>query len=839
MILEPLPKLLQEKYDKDSLIYKDDTSLYYNTEVDEELIEEIKSKNLQVYSGYYDYSRGWDSPKIYLIGRGNNIGKFKIKIQGFKPYCYIKNSKGEYKSYLGDTVQKLEFESHPSKIKQFRELRRRKGFSIPYEADILFVRRFLLDMYDYFKPTTLVEPNVAIVDVETNHPVSDEIISFSINDMKNPIIYESKYDVNSNYELALDLYNEVCDYDVITGWNVEFDINMLDDMLHKINRLLNIARKNRNTTKENYIEFYVNEGLFDEQTTRNLINNLIEYGYLKLLDDKVVIGERQFKSNNSPRNKFKSCITENVAVIDLLSISKKMHAREIRGKWSLDNVGIQICGMGKMHTGATRIGDMDAEELMEYNVNDVIIPEIIDSVLGGLEGHLILSWSLQCLLEDTKITAVVNDIALLRAYHKAGIVLPSRHWDEKGDEVKYKAAEPDARPGVYEGISALDLKHAYPSAVISKNISPETKDPNGIYEAPNGIRFNTSHSVFIDTLKEIMDERGKIKEKMKGVSSQSDEWKRLKSIDFALKTQAAAFSHGIFGWSNSRMRDYEVADAITSVVRGIIDKIKETCDNINKPWVYCHTDSAYVKVDKQCLEKTINFLNNTIAEMFKGDRIAPILEKKGYYKVGYIHSAARNVLIPEDGDINDDETWEVTGMNFMRSEVAEELRDIEIDMIKNKLKGLDDNSLKDILRERIKNLKNVDSTKLGLIKPLNKPPDQYGRQLKDGSIGGFPYHIKAIFKAQEEFGFEVNVGDKYMILPIMTDETTGVRKIRRKRIEIAFPIETGLPDGYDIDYVYYLRSNLWGKLHQLFDIAPKDLEKEIMTDEIKDMLGGN
>jgi hypothetical protein len=66
----------------------------------------------------------------------------------------------------------------------------------------------------------------------------------------------------------------------------------------------------------------------------------------------------------------------------------------------------------------------------------------------------------------------------------------------------------------------------------------------------------------------------------------------------------------------------------------------------------------------------------------------------------------------------------------------------------------------------------------------------------------------------------------------MTDETTGKRIIRRKRIDIAFPIEEGLPEQYDIDYENYLKSNLWGKIHGIFDMKPKDLEKEIMDKSI-------
>jgi len=770
MKLEPISELLDYNFDKDSLIYISDDHFVYGEELDESIIKDIKDHTIQIYTGYYIHEKGWKSPKIYLLGRGKNSGKVKLKIQNFKPYCYIKADDGDYKDYLGNKCKQMIFETHPSRIKFYRERRRKSHYPLPYEADILFVRRFLCDVYDYFKPKEKIQPRIAIIDIETDYPVSEDIIAWSINDMEGDIVYRSKFDGLSSKELSLELYNRLLEYDVVTGWNINFDMEELQKQLDRFGT------------------------------------------------DKYIIANE-------------------IAKIDLLIISKKMYAKEIKGNWSLDNVGKNICGLDKIHIGSKQIRDLDEQELLEYNVRDSIIPEIIDNVLGGLEGHLILSWSLQCILDDTTITAVVNDIALLRAYHRAGIVLPSRDYSkDKSKEAKYKAAEPDARPGVYREVIATDLEHAYPSAVIAKNISPETKDPNGVHETPNGIRFNDKHSVFIDTLKEIMIDRGKIKSEMNKLDPKTEEWKKLKSIDFALKTQAAAFSHGIFGWSNSRMKDYEVADSITAVVRDLIDTIKEACDVIGRPWIYAHTDSAYINAPKSEKEKIMNYLNNIIEEHCKGYLITPKLDYKKYYKVTYIHSPARNVMVPEDVGIDDDEEWDVTGMNFMRSETAEPLGRIEIDLIKMLFKKRSKDSILSELKNRIKDLINENSTELGVIKPLNKSISEYGKLKKDGDMGGIPYHIKALKRANREYGYSVNVGEKFMIIPIYTDETEGVRVIRRKKIFMAYDIEKGLPDKYVIDYETYLRSNLWGKINNIFDVSPKELEKCVMTDDVKSAL---
>jgi DNA polymerase elongation subunit (family B) len=827
MRLNKLPVKEQANYDSDSLIYISDDEFQYNKDFDKKIIREIKDRNLQIYSGYYEYSKGDKTPKIYISGRGNKIGKFKIKIEGFRPYCYAECEKGEYRTYLNVPVEKYLFETHPTFIARFRDRQVKMGMPMPYEADILYVRRFLCDVYDYFKPKKAIAPVTAIFDVETDYPMSEEIISYAFNNQKGDIKYNSRSYVSNLHELAIDLYEEITKVDVVTGWNVSFDVEQLEKMLVKVDRLLNHARKKSGYSKELYIKTYEKiKGLFGLDS-RVLIEKLFDYNYLKIENNEVVLGDRKFHTKVS-----KVC-----SVVDLLSISRKMYGREIKGRWDLGNVGRQICGLDKKHTGAKHIRDLDEETLMEYNVLDTIVPEIIDNTLGGLRGHLILAWSLQVTLEDVMITAAVNDIALIRAYHRAGIVLPSRDYTVDNTVVKYRAAEPVARAGIYKDIIATDIVHAYPFAVISNNIAPETKDPNGKYLTPNGIRYNNKHSVFIDTLKELMTDRGLIKEKLKKTDKESDEWATLKSIDFALKTQTAAFSHGIFGWGHSRMRDYDVADSITAVVRDLIDVIKSACDSINYRWCYAHTDSCYINAPNEKKDKILKYLNNIIEDKYKHAKGVPELEFKKFYKVGYIHSKARNVLVPEDVMVEDDENWDVTGMNFMRSEVPEKLRDIEIKCIKEKLQGYGEVYRLYQLQDMIKKLRNADSRELGLIKPLKKKREEYGRKILDGSIGGVPAHIKALDRAKREYGFNVNVGEKFMLLPILTNETVGKKKVRRKKVEIAYSIDDGLPDGYTIDYEYYLRGNLWGKINQLFDCTPRELEKKIMIPRVKNTLG--
>jgi DNA polymerase elongation subunit (family B) len=825
MIFEKIPEIIENDFDKDSLVYENDTHIYYGKELCQNIIEDLTNKKIQVYGGYYEYIRGKKSPTIYLLCRGIKSGKVKIKVENFKPYCYVSDTNGSYKTYLGESCEKMIFESsHPSRVKIFRDVRYKKGYSLAHEADILFVRRFLCDVYDIFKPDEPIKPSVAILDIETNHPVSEDIISYSINGMEGDIVYDSKFNSN-NLIMALDILKEIDKYDWITGWNIDFDRNILNQQLLDIKGLIDdIYKIGTIYTKEELSSIYSTNPKYKGKID-SIIDYLILEGYLiENTDMKISLGKP-----------FLYSMEHHVSIIDLLEISKKMYGQEIRGNWTLGNVGHRLCGINKALTGNRHIRDLPEEELFEYNVIDTIIPEIVDNLLGGLEAHLMLAWSLQAMIEDVQITAVVNDIALIRAYHRAGIVLPSRNYaksDSDENEPKYKAAEPDAKPGIYKGIIATDLQHAYPFAVISKNISPETKDLLGQNETPNGIRFNNNKSVFIDTLKEIMTERSKAKAMMKSLPKGSQEWRKYKYIDFALKTQAAAFSHGIFGWSNSRMVDYEVADAITAVVRELLNKIKDSCNIVGREWVYCHTDSVYINAPVEEKEKILSYLNNQIREYCEGYLVQPNLDFKNYYPIGYIHAKSRNVLVPEDGSIDNPDTWDVTGMDFMRSETPEPIGDIETKIISLFFAGKTKPEIIEEVRKMIKELVSMDTTLLGTSKPLKKPISNYGKVTKTGTIGGIPYHIKALQRATAEYGFQVSIGDKFMIIPIITEETEGVKKIRRKRVFIAYSPETGLPDKYRIDFESYLRSNLWGKVCPLFNLRSKELEKEVINEDV-------
>ena len=208
-----------------------------------------------------------------------------------------------------------------------------------------------------------------------------------------------------------------------------------------------------------------------------------------------------------------------------------------------------------------------------------------------------------------------------------------------------------------------------------------------------------------------------------------------------------------------------------------------------------------------------------------------MLDIKGYYPKVYIHSKARNVLVDEDGE------WKTTGMGFTRSETPIYFGEIEKQLIQ---KRLDEEPI-DEIREWFKDvctnkIKEVDSIELGNIKPLNKAIYDYGKweneklkgehtveeyleYIDKGIWKGVPEHIKAYLYAWYDYGFQVSIGEKFEIILVK-----NIPRLNRSDY-IAYSMDEGLPEKYEIDYENHL-------IRKFFNVV--DFLLEFEGDEIVD-----
>lgn len=202
---------------------------------------------------------------IILFGR-NESGKKKFVVKDFKPYFYVPFSESQedssivdeeygFTSIYGDDLRKV-FVTNPSEVPHVRE-----KFSKHWEADVPYARRCLVDKGIYsgfteeFSPCTPpeVKPITLYLDIESYcdarmpDPEHDAITCFTVFDGKlyrscildsNPT--ESTYSGDEKWLILAfptekDLVGYLVDlilnwetFDVVTGWNVEWDLEYIE-----------------------------------------------------------------------------------------------------------------------------------------------------------------------------------------------------------------------------------------------------------------------------------------------------------------------------------------------------------------------------------------------------------------------------------------------------------------------------------------------------------------------------------------------------------------------------------------------------------------------------------
>ncbi len=292
----------------------------------------------------------------------------------------------------------------------------------------------------------------------------------------------------------------------------------------------------------------------------------------------------------------------------------------------LGDVSKELLNQGKIDIAHSEIGrhwngdEMHMKKLIDYSRKDAELT--LDLLLSRemLEKFIELSKVSGLLLQDAldggESTRVEN--LLLREFDKRGFVIPCRPSE---DQVKRRMAEREAKgltgalvldPAVglhVNSIVYLDFKSMYPSIFIAWNICPTTLikgEEDKYVSTPYGAKFVTLEirkGILPQIVGKLIEERDNIKKQMKGVSK--SEVKFLDAKQYALKIMANAF-YGYTGYTRARFYVLDIANAITSCGRDLIQKTKKIVE-ANKEWkvIYGDTDSVMVKLDTSDLDEAL------------------------------------------------------------------------------------------------------------------------------------------------------------------------------------------------------------------------------------------
>jgi DNA polymerase I/DNA polymerase-2 len=339
--------------------------------------------------------------------------------------------------------------------------------------------------------------------------------------------------------------------------------------------------------------------------------------------------------------------------------------------------------------------------------------------------------------------------------------------------------------GIHEKIAVLDFRSLYPSLIVSFNISPETlncdccKNDGFLVPELNYWFCKKTEGFIPSVLKEIIEKRAKLKEKLKNIEKDSFEYKILNNRQYALKIIANA-TYGYFGFPGSKWYSKECAESCTAFGRNLIKQTIEEAESQNFLVIYADTDSVFLKKSGDIKKEVKEFLekiNKKFPETLE-------LELQGFYQRGiFIEKGTfgtakkRYALIDEEGNLL------IRGLETVRRDWCNLAKEVQRKVLEFVLKENDVEKAKNYVKEVIRNLKKqeISLNQLIIYEELTKPIEEYKL---------ISPHVIAAKKLKEK-GIEVGEGQVIMFVI-----QKGIGSISQR----AQPVEFAKLEEIDLDY---------------------------------------
>jgi DNA polymerase I len=718
------------------------------------------ARTLADYSGIriainqVEYTNSPQGPIIHIFGRDGNGSAVHLEVTGFRPYFYAPfaevaggplpsgievEADREYRSIRGETLTRL-YTRRPTDVREYRERFHH------FEADIPFATRFLIDngltggvespgvLVDYrsLRPAEVNAPaRICILDIECEderglpEPVRDKIIAItcwdSFQDDYTSFFFPAGGKVPDSRAsgekitvemcrderemlLALARYLKERDPDIISGWNIlVFDIPYITARMEIL-------------------------GMHPTSLAR-----------LEERTERVALRGR--------------------ALFDLLDAYKKMHGSQ-KESYRLDAVAEDEVGETKLRFTGTlsSLWREDPGRLVDYNRRDVELCVAINRKNHIIEFYREIARYVGCPLDRTLNSSQVIDIYILRkAFGR--FVLPSKGF--AAAEEFEGATVFDPALGVKENVVVLDLKSLYPMAMMTINASPETKDPDGEYRAPNGVRFRRepdglTRSIIAELLKE-REQRKKLRD---GYPFGSPEFILYDLQQNVLKVIMNTY-YGVSGYARFRLYDREIGAAVTSVGRAIIEHTRTVIESQGYHVLYGDTDSCMVQIPAADTATTIGTARRIEAEVnvSYGEFAKKILSADSHYfslkfekiyrrffQAGKKKRYAGHLVWKEGKDVDE---IDIVGFELRRSDYPQITKEVQGKVIEKILRGEGFPAVKTYLGEIIRNFRAGKYTldEVGIPGGIQKALDQY--ETNDAHRRGAEYaniHLKADFK---------------------------------------------------------------------------------------------
>jgi len=608
-----------------------------------------------------------------------------------------------------------------------------------YESRILFVKRFLID-YN-FKPFSKVEFNY-LTDDEGNKIIT-KIISIKEQVKSHaPNLSKMAFDIETYNPLGAS--RESKDPTIMISYFT--DKGTGEVLTYKSLPNKKFVRTLPNE-KEMIIKFTEIVKDYDPDIVYGYNSTNFDIPYLKARSDKLgckfELG--RWKSNY---RKIRKGMISGLAIngrihIDLYPMMRFMGILGIikSKRYTLEAVSNELGGKKKKEFKRKEIWKIwdsndstELEELAEYSLIDS------EATYGVGKKTIDLFIELSKLIGLTLFETTLStsgqlvEFLLMRESVKRKMIIPPKPIDST---IKERLNNPIEgafvklpSPGIYENIVVLDFRGLYPSIIISYNIDPYTitnGEDEDAFISPMGWRFRKKPAGLIPSvLKILVDERVKIKRKLKTLDKNSKEYTVEKARSNSYKIISNSF-YGYLGYARSRWYNRKCAESVTSWGRKHIQDAIMKAEKSGFKVIYGDTDSTFLLMNKKSKKDVLDFLNS-INKSLPEDME---LELEGFYPTGVFvgkrtdggkkGAKKKYAMLMDDGSIK------IRGFELVRRDWSPIARYTQKRILEVILKEKDKEKAARIVRDVIARLKSgkVPMEELVVYTQIKKDPKDY------------------------------------------------------------------------------------------------------------------
>lgn len=421
------------------------------------------------------------------------------------------------------------------------------------------------------------------------------------------------------------------------------------------------------------------------------------------------------------------------SVYDLLEAYKDTKRSELQS-YRLNNVAQEELDDAKIEhqdMGFFEMYQKDTRKFLEYNAKDVDLAVRIDEECGVLAFKNALREEVGVDFEMTTQNNEFIEMFTRRKLHERGVHGPTKEYNGKDNYEGGHVFEPSNT--VCENVTGIDVKSLYPMTMKMFNCSPETKlvnqPPPGFpaNKAPNGIWFSRQED---GIFKELVDEAIDLKETYRDKANTAREQNNREMVAkwderYAVAKTITNSIYGVLGWEQFFLYDKDVAEAVTLLGQACIKRSARFVEEDTEGEViYGDTDSNYVKwPDEWSMDECIvaakevcQTLTESVYPQFANEEYDVPLEDcqwiiepenfiKRWLQSGMKKRYAYLMYWDEGDDIRDDPEVKISGYGSKRSDFSLLTQETQKKVIKAILYGKDDSEIGRIVRQAADEIK--------------------------------------------------------------------------------------------------------------------------------------